>query len=376
MWILLAALATVTLCAAGASPVARLAARRAAAQPADCEPGAEAVVVATLAEHPRWYPYVAALEPEDFTTAELSAAWAALADACVAARPDETTPRRNWETHLREREGLVPDQAAALLAPVADSAVTPAASTKALVKAGALVLSAAEARSGLTGAVPLVAGDPSKGEPAYYRAVSPVTRKRVIVTGMLLAAGMAAALVLTAMSANTVTGGILTAAGVAVLTVGATVWALVDYDTMYIDTPTLWPTAGIAGALTSAGALLDGAPERILVGVLSATAVVLVLEGANAAYRLVRGRWGLGGGDSQLAVATVGVPVIASGSWLLGYGAVMASLGLALAGWLVTAVRKKTRAALPFAFGPYLAFGWTVAVIAGALLLTTSGQSL
>lgn len=350
-------------CAAAAAltvPVTRWAATRSTRQPIDAHPDAEQEILAHLAATPGDYPRVAALEPADFTVPAHQDAWTAIRAACSDV-PIPDPDSRTLNADLADAAKQVPDLTGILSAYVS----TPhALEHKALEKAGQQVMDAALDRQTLTGLSPLVTtGDPARPLARTYQQPG---WARAVVTAVILAAGFTASLILAGTASSTAAYWTAAAAG-AVVTLGAVVWTLVDLDTLYVDMPTVWPVTGVAVGFTAASAVLDGKPERILTGLVTAAAVMAVLEGTNLLHRLIRGQWGLGGGDKYIIPAAIGVPVSLSGAWMFGYPVIMAALLTSVAAWVVLKAAERGGRHVPFAFVPYLATGWITATITTAL---------
>ena len=151
-------------------------------------------------------------------------------------------------------------------------------------------------------------------------------------------------------------------AALGVLVVGSVVWAFVDFDTLYIDYPTMAVFGIGAWLLGIAGALSDDAGSRIVTGALSALFVAVSFEGANFVFKKIRGVDGMGGGDAVLVLATVGVPALVTGSVWVAYTSVLVSLVAAIGGWVLLRLARGATSRTPFALGPYLALGWMAAL--------------
>lgn len=165
--------------------------------------------------------------------------------------------------------------------------------------------------------------------------------------------------------------------------VGIAVWAvLADHDAVR-----LWADCGLGWTLLTlswidgtslllpdvltlplllAGLALTLAeqPEALTDHCLAAALGYLSFQGLGLAYRRLRGRDGLGGGDSKLIAAAGAwcglalLPVVVLGSAIVG---LLAALALALAGRIVT---SKTR----ISFGPCIALAFWLAWLYGGLL--------
>jgi prepilin signal peptidase PulO-like enzyme (type II secretory pathway) len=198
-------------------------------------------------------------------------------------------------------------------------------------------------------------------EEGAWRWVQPkLTVRRLLLAGALGALYAAAIAVL----APT-----LTAYGIAALVVVAAasiIISLVDIDTMLIDLATLWPATLAALVLTAAELQRSEALWQLAGAVAVAAVLMLVLTVANWASRRALGQDGMGGGDLQLLPLVMVVPVALTGQLDLIYFAFMAALfaflAVVLAGKLADPSRELR--ATPQPFGPALAAGWSLAVLA------------
>lgn len=148
----------------------------------------------------------------------------------------------------------------------------------------------------------------------------------------------------------------------------AVVMSIIDWHTMTVPwKPLLW--IGVP-ALTLAGvwAVLAVGWGRLTIGLGMAVGVAVGFEVIALAYYLVRHREGLGGGDTHLAVFSVGIPTLLSGSWIVGlYGVVFGFvLGAVYGGWLLS---RGGEGDTEFPFGPFLLFGplivWAIGRVIG-----------
>lgn len=356
-------------------PVARYAALRTTRQPLEFDIAAEQAVLGAVLDDPRQYPKVSPLTVADFARDAHARAWEAIVAHCQdVALP--TGQEDNLEDLLATAGDAVPpglrlvvedtigvEAVQALIAVKAEN-------EDALLKAGETVMNAGIERTMFMGERQIVAGDVDAGEPDLLRRFVEPTARRLLTTRLLLAVSLLAAIVLPAFAGyDNVLAKTLAAAGLAILAIGGVVWALVDTDTLYIDLRTFWPACAASWLLVCLAAVADHDPSRLISGVVAAGFTVAVFEGSNLLYRLVRGMHGLGGGDSLLALATVGVPAAVTGNWMMGYFIIMASLLLAVGGWMVRRVRSGEGRQVPFAFGPYLATGWIAAAL-GTVVFT------
>jgi prepilin signal peptidase PulO-like enzyme (type II secretory pathway) len=144
--------------------------------------------------------------------------------------------------------------------------------------------------------------------------------------------------------------------------------SVVDLETMYIDLKIWAIGTGVSWILAIVACLMMGFTLNIWYGLAMVVAVAVLFEGTNFVYSVVRGHPGQGFGDTLIIVGTVGVPVAITGALIVGYYSVMGALLAALAGWAVGKVFGKTGKDIPFAFGPWLAAGWVIALIAQAIM--------
>lgn len=123
------------------------------------------------------------------------------------------------------------------------------------------------------------------------------------------------------------------------------VLALIDLRTQWLPDaltlPLLW-----GGLLVNLTGVLTPLPDAVA----GAVTGYLVLAGVNLAYRTLRGRNGIGGGDAKLLAAL--------GAWL-GWQALPDLLLLASVSGILWAIamicRRRLQADTPFPFGPFLA---------------------
>ncbi len=147
--------------------------------------------------------------------------------------------------------------------------------------------------------------------------------------------------------------GVLVAAALAVWLAAGVRLAVTDLRTGLLPTRTIWPTAGMVGALYAAASLVDAEPARLIGAVLGAAVCGALLAGVHFIHPP-----GLGFGDVRLSVLNG----LLCGWW----GWEVALWGLA-AGFLLAApeavvvlVRHGRRASRPL--GPYLLAGTAAAV--------------
>lgn len=198
-------------------------------------------------------------------------------------------------------------------------------------------------------------------EAGVWRWVQPKLTVRRLLLGGALGALYAAAITL--LSPTLATYG---TAALLVVAAASIVISLVDIDTMLIDISTLWPATLAALTLTAVELRLDGKLWQLAAAGGVAALLMLVLAFANWASRRILGQDGMGGGDLQLLPLVMVVPVALTGQLDLIYFAFMAALfaflAVALAGKIADPARELR--ANPQPFGPALAAGWPLAVLA------------
>jgi prepilin signal peptidase PulO-like enzyme (type II secretory pathway) len=156
---------------------------------------------------------------------------------------------------------------------------------------------------------------------------------------------------------------IILALALMLLTSFSILWALVDIDTMYLDMPTFYLGLSVTWILVAAGALSSGKFTHFLPGLTMTILMVFIFEVINLIYKRLRGSDGMGMGDTMIILGTIGVPTAISGAWQMGYRITMLSFLLGIVGWLYNKVKNNATKEEPFAFGPYLAVGWMLAVV-------------
>jgi len=353
---------------------------RALAQPTPAHPQAEIDVVAHVLRTPSRYVYVHQLRGAHFTDIHLGEIW----DAIVAhndhvALPDEHTDPKQALRLLEDCEasvsldliegvqrGALSDPARERLAGLLVSSSTTDSTTGStpgrdeLVAQASLVYNAGVDRLDYVGNSRIeLTGDT---EQPLRRIVEAGGALRHMIAAIMLGIGGMLSLAVGG-GRNDSAAGWLVTASLLVLTIGSVIWALVDQDTMYIDLPTFYALTGIAWLLAiAAGWLGDGLMMPVR-GLLTSLGVVVFIEVVNQIFRRIRGQHGMGGGDYLLILATIGVPVAVTGDFLLGQWILILSLLAGIVGWIVTRLTKPGFSkASPYAFGPYLAGGWLLAL--------------
>lgn len=382
-----AALAGVTCAALGAAlsvPLARLAAARTAAQPAPVDLDAERAVIDTVLADPLRYRSVSLLPPQAFVDPGHAATWAALQDAvrddvslvggtALGTHPDTGTPLPEGDL---DPDLTSPQRLAGVLAVPAGVAVDDRPlSDRDLLRAGEQVLFAYEGRTSHAGAAPVAAGQP--GEAPLVRRVQPVTRTRAWAAALTTGAGFAVLPLLAGTAAAGTDGVAATFAALAALALllcTGLVVALVDIDTLLLDSRTMVAggSAAVAGALL---AVAGGAGGAVLPAVAVGAAACVAVEGVDRVYRRVRGVSGWGGGDTTILLFVVTVPALLLGP-TAGLVAATGAMLLAVPHHLVGAWLDSRRGRVagswtqtPRPLGPVLACSWpfslAVAVLAG-----------
>lgn len=140
-------------------------------------------------------------------------------------------------------------------------------------------------------------------------------------------------------------------------------WALVDIDTMYLDMKSFYVGLPLIYVTCLAAGLASNKPSMVLPGLVIAGGGFIVFEVSNFLYKVLRGRDGIGQGDSLILLASAGAPAALFSSWILGYYSMLFAFILGLIGWGFMFILRKVSKDSPFAFGPYLAFGWIVATL-------------
>ena len=349
----------------------RIARTRALVQPLPAHPDAEREVISSLLAAPERYVYIHQLRDAHFTDEGLGELWAAITKRNAAVPvPDVERNKQamrvlegleelvpvDLDSHLREIDLSV--EARSSLASV--QGVTKHTDREKLIDQASLVYNAGEDRLEYAGNSHVeLTGDPQK---PLRRVLGATTIGRKLIVAVMLVVGGAVSLAVGA-GRSTDASGWLTTAALLVLTVGSVIWALVDQDTMYIDLPTFYIFTAGAWLLAILAGLLGEGLSVPLRGLVVSIVVVLFIEVINQIFRRVRGQHGMGGGDYLLIVATIGVPVAVTGDWLLGQWILILSLLAGIVGWVTARLTKPGFSkASPYAFGPYLASGWLLAL--------------
>ena len=366
-------------------PLSRLASRRSAEQPVAVELDAERCLLTSVGADPYDWIRVAELHSDEFAHPSHQQAWARISEVLTdLPRPTEALTGKKADAYIesvrstgvvtlemRDSIRTIVDQC---LDQTLDQEKARSRNNDELVDAGRAVLAAAEDRTRFNGASPIVdvriarGGDTNSNplspteSPLVRVVVEPSLRRNLIISA--LGAMMFAGTVPAAVAANTSTAGaLLSILALSILAASSLLWAVVDWDTMYLDTKIFWPSAAAAWVVAIVAAVVDGDLHRVLAGVVIAVAGALLFEGANLGFRLLRGMDGMGGGDTMILLATAGVPAAVTGSWQLGYYCMIGSLLLGIVGWIVLRIAGRITREHPFAFGPYLALGWVLCCV-------------
>jgi len=340
--------------AVAAAPLtSRYARKRALSQPLEAHPALERKVIETLTDRPGWYVYVHQLRSEHFTGADEANAWKVLADLNAGIDfPELPASEKKAYALLEKLETSVHGHD------------TPSRgigyqTREELVEAAGKIYNAGLDRGDYSGQNRIVeTGDP---ETPLRRELPPVTPKRDTANFLIHAAGAVASVV--------AGGNHLSTLALLTLTIGSAIWLWVDIDTMYIDTRSFAALGSAAWVCAIVGAAQDNRTTDALTGLAVSAAIVIFIEAINQIYRRIRHQHGMGTGDYMLIAATIGVPVAVTGSWTLGQGILIVSLGLGILGWLIKRVREPGFGReTPYAFGPYLACGWMVGLLLWAAL--------
>lgn len=326
---------------------------RTRSQPTGAHPDAEAALIGAVLASPAQFRRLVILEPDGFAWPPHQRLWATLYDLAVddndeahvreaeeAGLPSLTLPFSSEELVERlDREGVLAD-----VDPLALKR-TPLRAED-LMKVGAKVLSGADDRAD-TGARPPRPGDTHR-QPLVRDLAYPGPRR----LGLTALAGAAS---LGLVAAAGTQGWLLVAAGL--LCLSGLVAALVDIDTMYVDTVAV---LGMAAAVAVAALTTEDTWSRLL---LAGGTVVLIVGGLEVTafiWSRIRHRVGLGGGDSLVLAPMVAVPVISTGLVESGLWGLLAALVATVTGQGIRIATGRTTAATKFPWVPYLMCGWPV----------------
>jgi prepilin signal peptidase PulO-like enzyme (type II secretory pathway) len=351
-------------------PLAWLAARRSTHQPISYDLDAESRIFRSIAADPTLYLRVLELQVDDFADPNHKKQWASLQQRfALITAPEKVLSELEAETWITSQLLTHSDLFSDALelpqsyekAPERDSLA------KSVVADAQLVLAASNDRNLYNGHSPIIQG--GEGNPILIRQLIAPSTFRITLTIIINAGSWSITPILAQAAANSTLSQFFVIISLCLLASSSLLWALVDIDTMYLDTPTFWPGAIIAWGLAVCAAVADYDLSRLLPGVLIALGGAMVFELANLGYRIVRGSDGMGGGDTLILLATAGVPAALFGSWSLGYYAALGSLILGVIGWIILFILGKVTRATPYPFGPYLALGWILATLLWVIVL-------
>lgn len=349
-------LAAAAVAAATGPPLAVLSAHRTAAQPVPADIEDERALLGYLIREPRTITEMSLFVADDFTVASHQQAWRDITDQF----PEETS--HPHETDSSELDNSSFSQLGDWLEAFSRTEAGAACLEKAaptLEKArvsGERVLGYGLERRTYVGRSPFLTTD--TGMSRIRETVS--AGRYVFATVWMALIGLLTAGTWTWWAAENHAWAWGAATSVALLGAASLVWSLVDYDTLYLDTSSFVVGAALSYTPLTIASALTGSWWLLALGVVSAAAVVALFLGANRIYQWLRGESGMGGGDSLIALATIGVPTAASGDPVVAYASLMASLFLSIAFFAVTSRKRGVR--VPFAFGPFLASGWCAAL--------------
>jgi hypothetical protein len=371
------------------------AARRTLTRPVAMVLEHESVLLAGVLSDLRRYPYVATIPAQDFAAKHHHNIWVALKELFegLGTITEDTTEAEcdayagQIGAHLERLHGLLvdkigqSDQSSAdvaryheLIAYGAEhgygvdvDAVTKANADNDVVAAAQEVLACGNDRNLLAGKAPIgPAANPNsvdEANPPLIRALvdPPVSRRALsALAGASIGGLIPAAVPFMGLTGVSLWMGV---AALVVLGFASIIISLVDIDTLYIDTP-VWAATTAAGWALAAGAVtLYGSPERILYGALIVIGAVVMLEGANWAFKKFKGMDGAGFGDTLIIVATAGIPPVVLDDYTLGFWCAFLGFVAGAIGWLVARILGRVTRDTPFAFGPWLAAGWVLGMV-------------
>lgn len=370
------------------------AARRTLTRPLVLALDAETTLLAGVLGDLRRYPYLANISGTDFAAGAHARIWEALKAALgESSLVSETASDEDCATlgkALASRSSAILDDLRATLgtgpAPIGDTARlhellahpdadlftatdpdTQSTADTRVVTAGEEVLAGGNDRNRLSGAgLVLPTKTPDSTDPAHpplERVFAAPTRLRATLTAALSA--VAAAVIPAAVFGANLHGAAAVAGTLSMLALLAmsVVVSLVDLDTFYIDMRT-WLIGTVASwAAVVVAAVVADDPARLIAGIVMVVLTAVLFEGSNLVFKLVRGMDGQGFGDTLIIVATVGAPAALTGDFRVGYWSVMGGLLAAMLGWFAGRVTGRVNRHTPFAFGPWLAAGWVIALV-------------
>lgn len=334
-------------------PVAWLASRRSAAQPVPVDSASERRLLAAVAATPARVEEAfeaTKLEGRHFAHPARSAVW----DAIVAAHRDD--PESDPSSVIAAARALLDGDAAAIaqLDQAVDLAVGVDAHGDGELRDddASLVVLDAEDREAYPGSAPL---ERTGGEDPLARVFQPPTTRRFAVAAFACGAGFALSAWLGGPK------GVWSVAALCSVALLGYFIAAVDHDTLYLDNLGFWSGSLVAWGLAVAACVSEGRPWALAVGAVAAVAWAVGFELLNLAYKLLRGTYGQGMGDTFIVLTCTGVPGAISGDLMVGVTSVLAGSVLAVAVSIPKMVRGERGMRTAFALGPFLAVGWAAA---------------
>ncbi|MFM7088622.1 MAG: hypothetical protein ACKOW9_03765, partial [Candidatus Paceibacterota bacterium] len=228
--------------------------------------------------------------------------------------------------------------------------------TDELLDAGSVVLDSFDDRTLYNGVSEIVSG-PDESKP-LVRNRRRLSIRRAFFTSTLLSFMSYVSLFTAEYSFNSLTSTMLGALALLALSFFSVVWALVDWDTFYLDFPNFLLGSVTAWLLTSLALYSEGDINSLFIGLGLSLTVAGIFFIANLIFKFIRGVDGMGMGDSYIVVTTAGVPTAVTGSLAVGFWCFIGSMLLGVLGWLFLRILGKVTVSTPYAFGPYLALGW------------------
>jgi len=352
------------LTGAGGAVAAKLAAKRSWRQPIETCTADEDAVLQWLANDPaQWVRAYGVLEEAAFSTKERRARWHEIEQ--TALRAAGPTLRETITRAQEARDEKAMDGACTAMREALGGEALTREDVESYLRAGGNVVSAAASRAQNTERSPIEEVANEHGASLVRRMV-PASGARVAsgaVAGALL--GLAGALAVS----ERFEGGALAAAlvGVIALGVGGVLVALIDLDTFYLDTASFWAWAGTSWAAIGGAAVLAGARDSLIVGVVASF-------GVAAGFEIVARVWGKlrgitqGAGDTWIVVCTAGIPALIASTWKVSAWSVIAGSTCAVGHWGYLAVRRGATRETPIPFGPWLVAGGGIAMALWAVL--------
>lgn len=338
----------------------------------------ETIVLAACVGAPRRIPYLLELSDTYFLTEDRARLWEALHTSAVATitaaggdveAVDEASIKANselLEANLATFAQHFADPNPAYTAALDTDAWLPETRDPEVVEAAMKVYACGIDRTELSGALPIITVDPAEADGALVARVPHVSarRRNLFTVAVAVAVGTVPWFVSELTSTPLFSVPTLTAAAALLaLIVTAAMIAWVDLDTLYLDVPVWAFGTAVCWLTAGAYALSVGNPASVLVAAITVVVITGLFEGVNWIHKKLRGRDGQGFADNLIMVATIGVPTILVGDWLVAYWCVMAGLLAAVAVFAVRALMSPGSGRQPFAFGPMLAVGWYLGLL-------------